>query len=79
MLSSLISLPLSLFPYLSSLISLPLSLSAPATGVIRRRLGLPVERDRPFIASKPLSTFADEARVKSRIADLAQRNQTHNR
>ena len=35
---------------------------------LRGRLGLPVERDRQFIANKPLSAYADEARVKGRIS-----------
>ncbi len=34
---------------------------------LRGRLGLPVERDRHFIASKPMSAYADEARIKGRI------------
>lgn len=34
---------------------------------VRGRLGLPVERDIHFVADKPLSTYADEARVKGRI------------
>ena len=34
---------------------------------LRGPLGLPVERDEHFIAEKPLSVYADEARVKGRI------------
>lgn len=34
---------------------------------VRGRLGLPVERDLHFVADKPLSVYADEARVKGRI------------
>jgi hypothetical protein len=34
---------------------------------IRGRLGLPVERDLHFVADKPLSAYADEARAKGRI------------
>jgi hypothetical protein len=34
---------------------------------LRGPLGLPVERDMHFIAEKPLSAYADEARVKGRI------------
>ncbi|WP_298372311.1 DUF2958 domain-containing protein [uncultured Bradyrhizobium sp.] len=34
---------------------------------VRGRLGLPVERDIHFVADKPLSAYADEARVKGRI------------
>jgi hypothetical protein len=34
---------------------------------LRGPLGLPVERDMHFIAQKPLSAYADEARVKGRI------------
>ncbi|WP_426421787.1 DUF2958 domain-containing protein [Bradyrhizobium genosp. A] len=34
---------------------------------IRGRLGLPVERDLHFTADKPISAYADEARVKGRI------------
>lgn len=34
---------------------------------VRGRLGLPVERDLHFVADKPLSGYADEARVKGRI------------
>jgi hypothetical protein len=30
-------------------------------------LGLPVERDLHFVADKPLSAYADEARAKGRI------------
>src|SRR4051794_18799395 len=30
-------------------------------------LGLPVERDRHFVADKPLSAYADEARLQGRI------------
>lgn len=34
---------------------------------VRGSLGLPVERDRHFISSMPLSRYADDARVKRRI------------
>ncbi len=34
---------------------------------VRGGLGLPVERDLHFVADKPLSAYADEARVKGRI------------
>lgn len=34
---------------------------------IRGRLGLPVERDIHFVADKPLSAYADQARAKGRI------------
>lgn len=34
---------------------------------VRDRLGLPVERDMSFAADKPLSLFADEARIIGRI------------
>ncbi|MEY9697553.1 hypothetical protein ABIE71_000296 [Bradyrhizobium diazoefficiens] len=34
---------------------------------VRGRLGLPVERDLHFVADKPLSAYADEARAKGRI------------
>jgi hypothetical protein len=34
---------------------------------VRGRLGLPVERDLHFVADKPLSAYADGARVKGRI------------
>ena len=34
---------------------------------LRGRLGLPVERDNYFIADKPLSAYAEDARVKGRI------------
>lgn len=34
---------------------------------VRGPLGLPVERDLYFTADKPLSAYADEARVKGRI------------
>ncbi|MBR1191473.1 DUF2958 domain-containing protein [Bradyrhizobium sp. AUGA SZCCT0160] len=34
---------------------------------IRGRLGLPVERDLHFVADKPLSAYADEARANGRI------------
>jgi hypothetical protein len=34
---------------------------------IRGRLGLPVERDAAFVANKPLSAYAEEARVKGCI------------
>lgn len=34
---------------------------------IRGHLGLPVERDAGFVANKPLSAYADEARAKGRI------------
>jgi hypothetical protein len=34
---------------------------------VRDRLGLPVERDLHFVADKPLSAYADEARAKGRI------------
>lgn len=34
---------------------------------VRRRLGLPIERDLYFRADKPLSAYADEARIKGRI------------
>jgi Protein of unknown function (DUF2958) len=34
---------------------------------VKGRLGLPVERDLHFVADKPLSAYADEARVKGRI------------
>lgn len=34
---------------------------------VRGRLGLPVERDLYFVADKPLSVYAEEARAKGRI------------
>lgn len=34
---------------------------------VRGRLGLPVERDLHFVADKPLSAYAEEARAKGRI------------
>jgi hypothetical protein len=34
---------------------------------VRGRLGLPVERDLHFVADKPLSAYADDARIKGRI------------
>lgn len=34
---------------------------------LRGPLGLPVERDRHFVADKPLSAYADEARLQGRI------------
>jgi Protein of unknown function (DUF2958) len=34
---------------------------------VRGGLGLPVERDIHFVADKPLSAYAEEARVKGRI------------
>ncbi|MEA2959538.1 MAG: hypothetical protein QOJ58_5489 [Alphaproteobacteria bacterium] len=34
---------------------------------LRGRLGLPVERDNYFVADKPLSAYAEDARVKGRI------------
>jgi len=34
---------------------------------VRGRLGLPVERDQHFVADKPLSAYAEEARIKGRI------------
>ena len=35
--------------------------------VVRGRLGLPVERDLHFVADKPLSAYAEEARRQGRI------------
>jgi hypothetical protein len=34
---------------------------------IRGRLGLPVERDLHFVADRPISAYADDARAKGRI------------
>jgi hypothetical protein len=34
---------------------------------VRGRLGLPIERDLHFVADKPLSAYAQEARAKGRI------------
>jgi Protein of unknown function (DUF2958) len=34
---------------------------------VRGKLGLPVERDRHFIANKTISAYADEARAKAHI------------
>ena len=34
---------------------------------VRGPLGLPVERDAHFVANKPLSAYAEEARAKGRI------------
>lgn len=34
---------------------------------VKGRLGMPVERDEHFIAEKPLSAYADEARANGRI------------
>ncbi|MHC2584196.1 DUF2958 domain-containing protein [Bradyrhizobium diazoefficiens] len=34
---------------------------------VRGRLGMPVERDLHFVADKPLSAYAEEARAKGRI------------
>ena len=34
---------------------------------VGNRLGLPVERDLHFVADKPLSAYAEEARIKGRI------------
>jgi hypothetical protein len=36
---------------------------------VRGRLGLPVERDLHFVADKPLSAYAQEARKQGRIVD----------
>jgi len=36
---------------------------------LRGRLGLPIERDGWFKATKPLSVYAEEARIAGRIAD----------
>ena len=36
-------------------------------GAVKGGLGLPVERDLHFVADKPLSAYADEARSKGRI------------
>jgi hypothetical protein len=35
---------------------------------LRGMLGLPIERDLHFIADKPLSAYAEEARLKGRIS-----------
>lgn len=34
---------------------------------VRGQLGLPVERDRHFVANKTISAYADEARASGRI------------
>ena len=34
---------------------------------VRGRLGLPIERDLHFVADKPLSVYAEKARMKGRI------------
>ena len=34
---------------------------------VKGRLGLPVERDISFVADKPISAYAEEARIKGRI------------
>lgn len=34
---------------------------------VRGKLGLPVERDQTFVADKPLSAYAEEARAAGRI------------
>ncbi|MGN6286625.1 MAG: DUF2958 domain-containing protein [Afipia sp.] len=34
---------------------------------VRGKLGLPVERDQHFVADRPLSIYAEEARTKGRI------------
>jgi hypothetical protein len=34
---------------------------------LRGKMGLPVERDQAFVANKPLSVYADEARAAGRI------------
>jgi len=34
---------------------------------VRGKLGLPVERDQTFVGDRPLSVYADEARVAGRI------------
>jgi hypothetical protein len=34
---------------------------------VRGKLGLPIERDLHFVADKPLSAYADEARERGRI------------
>lgn len=34
---------------------------------VKGRLGLPIERDLHFVADKPLSAYAEEARTKGRI------------
>jgi hypothetical protein len=43
------------------------SVSLSELASVRGRLGLPVERDRYFTATKTLSAYADEARVHSAI------------
>ncbi len=44
-----------------------LGLGFPELATVRRGLGLPVERDLHFIATKPTSEFAREARLGGRI------------
>jgi hypothetical protein len=34
---------------------------------VRNKLGLPVERDRHFVANKTISVYADEARARGHI------------
>jgi hypothetical protein len=34
---------------------------------LRGPLGLPIERDKHFVATKPLSIYADDARAKGRV------------
>jgi hypothetical protein len=34
---------------------------------VRDRLGLPIERDLHFVADRPISAYADDARPKGRI------------
>jgi Protein of unknown function (DUF2958) len=41
--------------------------SLSAIRAVTQRLGIPVERDMHFVADKPLSAFAAEAREKGRI------------
>ena len=38
-----------------------------AAAYVRGKLGLPVERDQTFVADKPLSAYAEEARAAGRI------------
>lgn len=43
------------------------SVSLAEISEVRGRLGLPVERDQHFVADRPLSIYAEEARTKGRI------------
>ncbi len=48
------------------------SVSLAEIGEVRGRLGLPVERDRYFVATAPLSIYADAASAAGRIVPVGQ-------